>query len=295
MRLSGPLAALLFALSNLQTASAAPCSSAADVPMIAAASFDAVAEITRAVGGENVCVETLIGPGLEPHDFSPAPGTLRMLSVAKLLVVNGLGLESGWAPRTAQAVQSGGKPLEVLEAANSIEPIAVGRGMDPHAWLSPKSAAGMAREIARKLSALDPARSSTYADNAQAFEAEMTAIGKTLEAAAQKKDKPVIVSAHAAFGYVCRDYGFTCLSASTVFSNGSPSPKALAELAQTCRAAGVRTVFTEKLENSLIARTVADEIGAQVGVLYTMESPEDGLSFVERMRRNAEAIAQSLQ
>lgn len=262
--------------------------------MIVAASFDAVAEITRAVGGDRVCVETIIGPGMEPHDFSPTTGTMRMLSEAKLLVVSGLGLESAWAPRTAASIQTDGKPLTVLEASRSVEPLAAGGGTDPHAWLSPKGAAAMAGEIAKALSGLDPEGASAYAANAKAFAAEMSTVGSTLEAAAKAHKKPMIVSAHAAFGYVCRDYGFTCLSASSVFSGGSPSPKAFAKLSAACREAGVKTIFSENLENSIIARTLAEEVGAATGVLYTMESPEEGLSFAERMRRNAEAIAASL-
>lgn len=287
------LASLLTSL-TVSAASAAPCSAAQDAPMVVAASFDAVAEITRAVGGERVCVETLIGPGMEPHDFSPTTGTMRMLSGVKLLIVSGLGLESGWAPRTAATIEVNGKPLTVLEASRGVKPLAAGGGTDPHTWLSPKGAAAMAAEIAQALSGLDPAGASAYEANARAFAAEMSAVGRTLEESAKAHKKPVIVSAHAAFGYVCRDYGFTCLSASSVFSGGSPSPKALAKLSAACREAGVKTIFSENLENSIIARTVAEEVGAATGVLYTMESPEDGLSLTERMRRNAEAIAASL-
>src|ERR1700759_2306884 len=70
------------------------------------ASFSILGDFVRNVGGDKVNVTTLVGPDGDVHVYTPAPADAKEVARAKLLVVNGLGLE-GWLPRLLQA--SGGK------------------------------------------------------------------------------------------------------------------------------------------------------------------------------------------
>jgi zinc/manganese transport system substrate-binding protein len=70
------------------------------------ASFSILGDFVSNVGGDRVAVTTLVGADGDVHVYTPTPADVRRISDARLLVVNGFGLE-GWLPRLTQA--AGGK------------------------------------------------------------------------------------------------------------------------------------------------------------------------------------------
>ena len=80
------------------------------------ASFSILGDFVRNVGGERVSVTTLVGPDGDVHVYTPAPADAKKIADAKLLVINGLGLE-GWLPRLLQA---SGSKAPILIATRGI-------------------------------------------------------------------------------------------------------------------------------------------------------------------------------
>ena len=77
------------------------------------ASFSILADFVKNVGGDKVDVTTLVGPNGDVHVYTPAPSDAKKIADAKLLVINGLGLE-GWLPRL---VQSAGSKATIVTAS----------------------------------------------------------------------------------------------------------------------------------------------------------------------------------
>lgn len=277
-----------------------------------AASFDAMAELVRAVGGGLVEVETLIPAGVEPHDFTPTVKTIRALEAADVFVVNGLGMEP-WAERAAQA--SGNGALRIVTAAKGIDPLSArgrpglektedaraakagadGRGLDPHVWLSVTGAAVEAKNVADALSAADPEHGAAYRENLLVFQKRLRGLAQSYAARFAAARRRFFITGHAAFGYLAREFGLKERSVEGVYAEGEPSPMQLAALTEILRKEHVKTVFAEALASPEVSRTLAAEAGARVERIYTMESPEEGLTFLERMQRNLEMIARSLE
>ncbi|WP_295479804.1 zinc ABC transporter substrate-binding protein [uncultured Sutterella sp.] len=273
-----------------------------------AASFDALAEIVRAVGGGKVDVETLIPAGVEPHDFTPNVKTIRALARADLFVVNGLGMEP-WAERAAAA--SGNPALRLVTASRGIDalrargrhelevggtrPHADGRGLDPHVWLSLTGAATEAKNIADAMFAADPENGAAYRAGLLKFQMALRGLAQTYSARFAAARRRFFITGHAAFGYLAREFGLKERSVEGVYADGEPSPMQLAALTEILKKERVKTVFAEALASPAVSRTLAAEAGARVVPIYTMESPEEGLSFLERMQRNLEQIARSLE
>src|SRR5258705_9296170 len=65
------------------------------------ASFSILGDFAKNVGGERVSVTTLVGPDGDVHVYTPAPPDAQKIADAKLVVINGLGLE-GWLSRLVQ-------------------------------------------------------------------------------------------------------------------------------------------------------------------------------------------------
>src|SRR3569833_1940292 len=72
------------------------------------ASFSILADFARQVGGDKVDVTALVGPDSDVHVYTPAPHDARDIGAARLVIINGLGLE-GWMPRLLQASASKAK------------------------------------------------------------------------------------------------------------------------------------------------------------------------------------------
>src|ERR1700742_365384 len=86
------------------------------------ASFSILGDFTKNVGGDRVNVTTLVGPNSDVHVYTPAPADAKKIADAKLVIINGLGLE-GWLPRLVQS--SGGKAT-VVTATKGIAPRKLG-------------------------------------------------------------------------------------------------------------------------------------------------------------------------
>src|SRR5271155_2047550 len=96
------------------------------------ASFSIIGDFVRNVGGDRVSVTTLVGPNGDVHVYTPAPADAKKIADAKLVIINGFGLE-GWMPRL---VQSSGSKAKIVTATDGIAPRVLGVADDPHAWQS---------------------------------------------------------------------------------------------------------------------------------------------------------------
>lgn len=281
--------------------SASPSEIAAGAEKIkVSVTFNALREFTQAVGGEKVEVSTIIPDGTEPHDFEPKAQDLVALSTAQVFVYNGLGMES-WAEDAVAA--AGNKELIAVDASEGAEPIQntgeeeIGEHgqYDPHLWLSLKGAEIEAGNIARALTQSDPSNGEYYKTNCNAFISQLEALYKQYGEKFQSAKSVNFVTGHAAFGYLCRDFGLNQNSVEDVFAEGEPSAQQLAELVDYCRENHVTTIFAEEMASPDVSKTLAGEVGAKVETIYTMESAEDGKSYLERMESNLAKICESLQ
>src|SRR3954447_4726475 len=128
------------------------------------ASFSILGDFVRNVGGDRVNITTLVGPDSDVHVYTPAPGDAKRIADAKLVIVNGLGLE-GWLPRL---VQSSGSKAVIVTASAGIAPLKLGSAADPHGWQSVPNAKIYVTDIADALAAAAP-------DHAEFFRAQAKA------------------------------------------------------------------------------------------------------------------------
>ena len=264
--------------------------------LVVSATFNAPAEFARAVGGDRVAVSTIIPDGTEPHDFEPKAQDIRVLNTADVFIYNGLGLES-WAEEAVSAADN--PQLVAVDASEGVEQLAAvdekenGRA-DPHAWLSLRCAATQVKNIAAGFEKADPANAAYYEQNCQSYLQELAALDSTYAAKFAAAPEKSFVTGHAAFAYLCRDYGLTQESVEDVFAAGEPSARRLVSLIDFCKKNHVKTVFAETAASKEVSETLASEVGAKIETIYTIESSEDGKSYLQRMEDNLSKIEASL-
>ena len=256
-----------------------------------AVSFDAMKELTMAVGGDRVTISTIIPDGTEPHEFEPTPKDLTALGGAKVFVMNGLDMESSWADKAVQAVEGTG--LVQVDASKGAEPIAAdGKSQpDPHLWLSLKGAELEAQNIRDGLIKADPSGAAVYRQNCTDFVAKLEALYNQYAPVFAAESNKHLVTGHAAFAYLCRDFGLEQDSVEDVFAEGEPSPQQFTKLIDYCHRNDVHTIFSEDMASPAVSQRLADSVGAKVVPIYTMESSENGKSYLDRMASDLAAIA----
>ncbi len=262
-------------------------------------SFNAMKEFAEAVGKDKVEVTTIIPNGTEPHDFEPKAQDLVSLGKAKVFVYSGFGMEA-WADK---AVQSADNPdLVAVEASKGAEPLkntdpgeVKEHGQyDPHIWLSLKGAEIEVKNIEAGLAKADPANQDYYSKNCGEFVSKLESLYSEYDQKFKAVPKKSFVTGHAAFGYLCRDFGLQQNSVEDTFAEGEPSAQQLAELVKYCKKNQVTTIFAEEMASPDVSKTLADEVGAKVETIYTVESAEDNKDYLERVESNLGKIYASL-
>ncbi len=261
--------------------------------------FNAMKEFAEAVGQEKVAVSTIIPDGTEPHDFEPKAQDLAGLSTAQVFVYSGLGME-GWAEEAVAAAGNAG--LIVVEASlgadviRNTEPEEIEEHgqYDPHIWLSLKGAELEVKNIRDGLISADPANQEFYEKNCEAFISQLESLYDEYSEKFRSAENKSFVTGHAAFSYLCRDFGLEQNSVEDTFAEGEPTAQQLSRLVEYCRENDVTTIFAEEMASPEVSQTLAGEVGAAVETVYTMESNEDGMSYLARMAENLSKIYASL-
>ena len=260
------------------------------------ASFSILGDFVRAIGGDRVSVTTLVGPDSDVHVYTPAPSDAKRIADAKLVIVNGLGLE-GWLPRL---VQSAGSRATIVTASAGIAPLKLGSAADPHAWQSVPNAKVYVNDIANALVTADPDDAEFFRTQAKAYLDKLEALDREVREAVAKipPERRKIISTHDAFGYFAAEYGVQFVAPLGVSTETEPSARDIAAIIGQIKAARIPAVFLENISDDRLIRRIAAETGAKVG--GTLIS--DGLTgekgpaptYIDMVRHNIKALTSAL-
>ena len=262
-------------------------------------SFNAMAEFAKAIGGDKVEVSTIIPDGVEPHDFELKPDNMKQLATAQVFVYNGFGMEP-WAQQAIDAAKNSKLitvATEGVEAIKNTDPEEIKEhgAEDPHAWLSLKNAKIEVKNIKDAFVKADPANKDYYEKNYTEYVAKLDAMIKKYEEQFAKAPHKTFVTGHAAFAYLCRDFGLEQNSVEDVFAEGEPNAAQLAKLIEYVKENNIKTIFAEEMASPEVSKTLAKEVGAKVETIYTIESKEDDKTYLQRMDENLAKILESLK
>jgi zinc/manganese transport system substrate-binding protein len=271
------------------------------------ASFSILGDFARAVGGERTDVTTLVGTNGDVHVFTPTPADARKVAAAKLVIVNGLGLE-GWLSRLVQA--SGGHAAIVVattrvpsrgSAAGEISGARHSEGSaDPHAWQSVANAKIYVANIRDALITADPAGEAAYRANAAAYLMKLDALDREVREAVARipPERRKVISTHNAFSYFEAAYGIAFIAPQGVSTDSEPSARDIAATVTQIRTAKIPAIFLENLSDPRLIRQIAAEAGARVGgTLYSdslSDEKGDAPTYIDMVRHNIRTLTSAL-
>jgi zinc/manganese transport system substrate-binding protein len=268
----------------------------ADERLNIVASFSILGDFVRNVGGDRVSLTTLVGPDGDAHVYVPTPADAKKIADAKIVIVNGFGLE-GWLPRL---VQSAGGKASIVMATAGIAPLTLGSDADPHAWQSVANAKIYVGNIRDALVAADPTSAQVYRASAEAYLAKLDALDHEVRAAVAQipQSHRKVISTHRAFGYFAAAYGVEFIAPIGVSTESEASARDIAGIITQVRAAKIPAVFLENVTDPRLIRRISAETGAKVGgTLYsdslTAEKGE-APTYIEMVRHNIKTLTSAL-
>jgi ABC-type Zn uptake system ZnuABC Zn-binding protein ZnuA len=260
-----------------------------------------LADMIRNVGGDRVSVENIIPVGAGPEDYQPTPQDARKIAAADVVFFNGHGLEAWLGDLFTSAGRPGQPQIAISEGLPAIGADDEFPEGNPHFWLSATLGARYVEKIRDGLARADPAGSTTYAENAERYTAQLLALDDELKQQAASIPAPArkIVTNHDAFPYFAQAYGFTIVGDLLGNPESEPSAGDLARLVQAIRRENIRAIFAEAQFSPRLAQTLADEAGVKVvAELYTDTLGEAGSpapTYVDMLRYDMREIVAALK
>lgn len=266
-----------------------------------------VADAVREVGGDRVEIVTLMGPGIDPHLYKASEGDVLRLASADIIFYNGLHLEGKMGHVLARV----GERVPTVAVAERIDPSLLRRppefegAYDPHVWFDVRLWMIAVEAVRDGLITVDPTHAAVYQANAERYLAELDKLDRWVrqEVAKIPPERRVLITAHDAFGYFARAYGFEVYGlqgVSTAAEAGVADVQALADLIVERRIpaifveTSVPPRFIEAVQEAVRARGFEVRIGGQ---LHSDALGDPGTlagTYVGMVRSNVETIVQAL-
>src|SRR5690606_10448791 len=274
----------------------------------AVATIGMIADVVEQVGGERVTVVGLMGPGVDPHLYKASEGDVIRLAEADIVFYNGLHLEAKMAEvfermqgRTRTVAVTDGIPRDLLLAP----PAFVG-AFDPHVWFDVSLWMYTVEAVRDALIDLDPGSADLYRANADRYLAELADLHAYVTAQAERipPQQRVLITAHDAFNYFGRAYGFEVRGLQGISTATEAGTADVQELADFIVERRIRAMFVESSVSPRAIEAVQAAVRARGfevavgGQLYSdaMGSPGTPAgTYIGMVRHNIDTIVAALE
>jgi len=266
-------------------------------------------DFARQICGDRAEVTMLLKPGTEPHAYDPTPADIIAIGEADLFVYIG-GESDAWADSILSGFdgESGPKALRLMDCvADLVEEDdahhhdEAGPEYDEHIWTSPINAVAMVHALGDALAEISGEEASAMSDAANDYSAQIDRIDGELRQIVDGASRRMLVFADRfPFVYFTREYGLDYVAAfPSCTADTEPSAQIVMSLIDRVVSEGIPAVYTIELSTQAIARTVAEETGAKVLTLHSMQTVtqaefDAGETYISLMEKNVEALREGL-
>ncbi len=294
-------------------------------PLQVVSSFSILGDVAKQIGGERVSVSSLVGPDQDAHAYQLNSGDAKKIATAKLVLLNGLGLEKSEVVRAVKQSKAA-----YAEATAGIKPLPAEEHdhdhdhghehghdhdhghdghdhghhhhgqFDPHVWHDPVLMQKYAANVAQALMKADPAGKAYYQQRFKAYSQELVKLDAYArrEFGAVPQAKRKVLTGHDSFSYLGKRYGITFLAPQGVSTESEPSAKTVAAIIRQIRQQGVKAVFAENIKDNRMIERIARETQAKVGgKLYSdaLSKGAPAATYTELFRYNVRTLSGAMK
>lgn len=240
------------------------------------------------IGGQFVDAQAMVAPGHSPATYEPTPAQMSALSMADMYFTIGVPFEKGLLPKIRELHPE----LRIIDTRDGIDLRPMqddghDHGMDPHVWLDPTMAKGIARNMADALTEADGEKAGLFSDNLVNLQLRLDSLDAFIRRELEDLTSRTFYVFHPAYGYFAEAYGLNQVAVE--IEGKEPSARRVAEFIEQARADSVRVIIVQPQFSTQAAETIAEEVGAEVLTIDPL-----AYDYFESMKELAEALSTSL-
>lgn len=279
----------------------------AQEPLTIVATTGMIADAAAQVGGEFVEVQSLMGPGVDPHAYRQTRSDIVATARADMVLWHGLYLEAQMEEFLLELAETNtvipvaqSLPEEVLLGSEDY-----GDRFDPHVWMDPALWADVVTVVEAALAQAMPDQADAFAATATAHRAEIAALAAYSDTVLASVPEPsrVLLTAHDAFNYFGAAYGFEVIGIQGISTESEAGLQRIGELVEMLVSRDIGAVFVESSVSDRNIRALIEGAAAQGheviigGELYSDAMGEDGTyegTWIGMIDHNVTTIARAL-
>ncbi|WP_050605060.1 metal ABC transporter solute-binding protein, Zn/Mn family [Ruegeria sp. 6PALISEP08] len=294
-------------LCTLVLAVSLPLAAWAEAPLKVVATTGMIADAARQVGGDQVEVKGLMGPGVDPHAYRQTRSDIAAMTRADLILWHGLYLEA----QMEHFFHDLGRKRTVVAVAEGVDKSKLrahddyADKFDPHVWMTPKLWRDVVLEIQTALTEARPEAAEVFAANAKAHLADIDRLATYANNALSSvpESSKVLITAHDAFGYFGESFGFEVLGIQGISTQSEAGLNRIGELVDLLVDRQVTAVFVESSVSDRSIRALIEGAAAKGhdvkvgGELFSDAMGEEGTyegTYVGMLDHNITVIAGAL-
>lgn len=267
-----------------------------------------IGDMVRTVGGDRVEVTVLMGEGVDPHLYKATRSDVAALAGADLCFYNGLLLEGKMSDTLVRIASSGRRVValsERMQEERLLHPDGAEGHPDPHVWMDPVLWATGIEVVRDALADADASGAAVFTANATAYRARLEALDayarRTL--ATVPEHARVLVTAHDAFGYFGRSYGFEVRGIQGISTESEAGVRDIERLVELLVSRRIPAVFVESTVSERGVRALVAGASARAhevrvgGQLYSDAMGRAGTwegTYVGMIEHNVNTIVEAL-
>lgn len=206
-----------------------------------------VASSVREVVGNRIQVISLMGPGIDPHNYNPRPKDVELLDKAEIIVYSGFHLEGKMAELFHRLRET--KPVYAISENFPKKAIiyADAEIVDPHIWFDTKNWLMGVRGVIEKISLRHPEYKNEFVVRMDAFENEL--LKKTEDLKRKLRTIPrkqrVLITSHDAFHYFGKCFDVQVSALQGVSTAQEPSISQVLKIVEFISENKINAIFIE--------------------------------------------------
>jgi manganese/zinc/iron transport system substrate-binding protein len=226
-----------------------------------------VTDLVRTLVGDDLTVQPLMGPGVDPHLFKPGQEDIQHLQRANVIFYSGLHLEGKMTEILERLQSQGRKAYALAEGLDKTQIITADGQPDPHIWGDAAIWNKCLAHCAQKLSEAYPDKAAAIGARAAAAALKLTETHARLQTAANSipKEKRVLVTSHDAFRYFGRAYDFEVIGIQGISTVSEANLADMAKIIDLVKSRSVKAVFVESSVSHATIQNISRDTGAKIG------------------------------
>ncbi|MFC2118635.1 metal ABC transporter solute-binding protein, Zn/Mn family [Bacteroidota bacterium] len=247
------------------------------------------------ISGNYFTVNTLVPPGASPATYEPSPRQIKEVSKSVLYIEIGhIGFEQVWMDRMKKI----NKKMKIIDSSEGVELIGEKQikhgdhfhegGVDPHTWMSLKSAKIIAKNTYNAIIKIDSSLSKAFVNNYIKLMTEIDEADKYISGLLKPYEGEKFLIYHPALSYFARDYGLTQIALESEGKN--PSPAHVKEVTDIAKKNNVKAIFIQQEFDKENAETLASEIDGKIIQINPLS-----INWLEEMKITAEKLADAFK